>query len=361
MDNKTIIHIEGKARQLTEKAAGSGSEGGGRGKLGPAAFISAAVAFIVLCAALVYYMPAFWKTSKEAYIEVKADMSGAEIADELSEAGLIESTGLFRAALLLTGQAGDLKRGEYTIQSDMSLHAVIAKLTSGQSEAYRLVIPEGYTVRQIAKVVAANTNVTEEEFLAAANKADLLYPYMKGNRKTTYITEGFLFPDTYFPHYGGAADDLVRMMLKNYDNHLTDGMKKQIAATGYSIYQFTTIASLVEKEAKYDDDRALIASVFLNRLKRDMKLQSDASVSYAMGSHKYAYNLDEITYDSPYNTYLHEGLPPGPIGNPGLKSMEAVLNAPETSYFYFVADKEGHNYFAMTYEDHMNNVHRYIP
>ncbi|MDY3270566.1 MAG: endolytic transglycosylase MltG, partial [Megasphaera elsdenii] len=108
-------------------------------------------------------------------------------------------------------------------------------------------------------------------------------------------------------------------------------------------------------------DRPLIASVFENRLKIHMKLQSDASISYAMGTHKAAYSINETQYDSPYNTYRYEGLPPGPIGNPGMDCMEAILEAPPTKYLYFVADKDGHNYFAATYEEHMKNVQEHMP
>lgn len=321
--------------------------------------ISAVLAVAVFLAGF-YFIPTVWQPEKHAYIEIKADMTGTEIADELSERELIYNAAVFRAAMVLTGQSSKLKLGEYEIDSHMSMNQIMTKLTSGASDSYRIVIPEGYTVRKIAKVVAAQTNISEEEFLAAASDASLLYPYMKGNRQVTYVTEGFLFPDTYYAHHDVTAKELVQMMLKNFDTRLTSSMRKKIDEGNLSIYQFVTLASLVEKEAKYDEDRPLIASVFQNRLKRHMKLQSDASVSYASGDHKYEYTLDEIMYDSLYNTYVYEGLPPGPIGNPGIKSMEAVLNAPVTSYLYFVADKEGHNYFAMTYEDHMKNVRKYM-
>ena len=155
--------------------------------------------------------------------------------------------------------------------------------------------------------------------------------------------------------------DIVKMMLKNFDDHLTEEMKKGIDEENLSIYQFVTLASLIEKEAKYEKDRPLIASVFLNRLDKHMKLQSDASISYAMGTHKAAYSIAETRYDSPYNTYMYEGLPPGPIGNPGMDCMNAVLKAPHTSYLYFVADEDGHNYFATTYEEHMKNVEEHMP
>ena len=234
--------------------------------------ISAVLAVAVFLAGF-YFIPTVWQSEKHAYIEVKADMTGTEIADELSERELIYNAAVFRVAMVLTGQSSKLKLGEYEIDSHMSMNQIMTKLTSGASDSYRIVIPEGYTVRKIAKVVAAQTNISEEEFLTAASDASLLYPYMKGNRQVTYVTEGFLFPDTYYAHHDVTAKELVQMMLKNFDTRLTSSMRKKIGEGNLSIYQFVTLASLVEKEAKYDEDRPLIASVFQNRLKRHMKLQ----------------------------------------------------------------------------------------
>lgn len=308
-----------------------------------------------------YKVPNMFLPEKQGYVHIRSDMTAADIADEMYDHGYIANPVWFRVMTQVTGQAGSLKEGEYSIDSSMSLQQILAKLTSGKSEADRLVIPEGYTVWQIAKRVAEKGNISEEAFLAAAKNSQLLYPYMNGNRNVTFPTEGFLFPDTYFVPNDATAEDVVRMMLKNFDEHLTSDMKQQIAAKQMSIYQFVTLASLVEKEAKYEEDRPLISSVFLNRLNQHMKLQSDASISYAMGSHKAAYSIAETQYDSPYNTYMYEGLPPGPIANPGMACMHAILQAPSTSYLYFVADGEGHNYFSTTYEEHMKNVQEHMP
>ncbi len=308
-----------------------------------------------------YTAPNMFLPSKSGYVHVRSDMTAGDVAEEMYNGGYIASPVWFRAAAQMTGQAEQLKEGEYSIDSTMSVQQILAKLTSGKSEAARLVIPEGYTVWQTAKRVAAMGQISEEDFLAAANDASLLYPYMKGNRDVTFAAEGFLFPDTYFVPNDATAEDVVRMMLKNFDNHLNADMKQQIAAKNMSIYQFVTLASLVEKEAKYEEDRPRIASVFLNRLAQHMKLQSDASISYAMGSHKAAYSIAETQYDSPYNTYMYEGLPPGPIANPGMACMNAILQAPQTPYLYFVADSDGHNYFAATYEEHMQNVQEHMP
>ena len=308
-----------------------------------------------------YFGPNFLLPYKSGYVHVRSDMTASEVGDILTDKGYIASPLWFRAVATVTGQAGDIHAGEYTLDSRMSLHALLDKLTSGKSEADRLVVPEGYTVREIAKAVAANGRISEADFLEAASSSDQLLPYMKGNRKVTFPTEGFLFPDTYFIPYDATADDVIAMMIKNFDDHLTDAMRAGIAKQNLSIYQFVTLASLIEKEAKYEKDRPLIASVFENRLKIHMKLQSDASISYAMGTHKAAYSINETQYDSPYNTYRYEGMPPGPIGNPGMDCMEAILEAPPTKYLYFVADKDGHNYFAATYEEHMKNVQEHMP
>lgn len=308
-----------------------------------------------------YYAPNPLLTQHSGYIHVKDAMTASEVADELYSKGFISSTLWFRVAAMVTGDANAIKQGEYVINTDMSVHDIMDKLISGQSEAARLVIPEGYTVRQIAKALAKEGIIQEKDFLAAAKDASVLYPYMKGNREVTFPVEGFLFPDTYFITKDMTAEDVVKMMLKNFDEHVTSSMKKGIADRNMSIYQFVTLASLIEKEAKYEQDRPVIASVFLNRLQTHMKLQSDASISYAMGSHKSSYSISETQYDSPYNTYLYEGLPAGPIGNPGMDCMNAILDAPQTSYLYFVADAKGHNYFATTYEEHMKNVQEHMP
>lgn len=329
-------------------------------------WLSGAVLCVLLggigTAVLSYYVPSPFLPAKSGYIHVQSDMSAQDIADTLKAGGYIQSATWFRIVAKVTGQDSSLKEGEYVMDSHMSLRHMLGKLGCGKSEAARLVIPEGYTVWQIAKAVAQIGTISEADFLAAAKDSSQLYPYMQGNRsQVTFPTEGFLFPDTYFIPNNATAQDVVAMMLRNFDHRLTPDMKEKIAAKNLSIYQFVTLASLVEKEAKFDADRPLIASVFLNRLQTHMKLQSDASISYAMGSHKAAYSIAETQYDSPYNTYMYEGLPPGAIGNPGLDSMNAVLSAPQTSYFYFVADGEGHNYFAMTYEDHMKNVEAHMP
>lgn len=317
--------------------------------------------FGVVSAGAAYYAPISFLKPAEAYIEVYDTMTAGEIAVELQNKGIISNTLWFRTVATLTGTANTMKQGEYLVNSRMSLHDLMAKLVSGKSEAERIIIPEGYTVRRIAQVLDQKGLVKEADFLSAAADTKNLYPYMHGNRTVTFPSEGFLFPDTYFIPRGATADQIVKMMLDNFDKHLTEDMRKSADQHNMSIYQFVTLASLVEKEAQYEEDQPIIAAVFLKRLKIHMPLQSDASISYALGSHKSSYSIEETKIDSPYNTYLYAGLPPGPIGNPGVNCLKAVAEAKDTEYLFFVADAKGHNHFSRTYEEHMQNVKEYMP
>ena len=309
---------------------------------------------IVLLAA--YFAPNILADEHEAMITVKDNMTAREIGDELHNRDLLSHPAWFRVAASISGNGNQIKKGSYKIDSRMSMSELLSKLTSGKSEATKLVIPEGYTVQEIARELDRTRIVTAEEFLEAAKKTDQLYPYMNGNRDVVFPTEGFLFPDTYFIPADATADEIIKMMLDGFDHQMTASLKEKIAARNMSVYQFISLASLVEKEAKYDEDRKPIAAVFIRRLKINMPLQSDASISYAMGTHKVAYSIAETQYDSPYNTYKNAGLPPGPICNPGMACINAVADAPQTDQLFFVADKEGHNHFSKTYDEHLKNV-----
>jgi UPF0755 protein len=316
------------------------------------------ILFLIVAAAAVV-MPSVLAPQRQAYIQVQENMTAADIADVLYQKGIIHNRLWFRIMVMKNGQASQLKQGLYYLDSHMSMDELLDKIASGKSEAIRFVVPEGYSVQQIARDLEKQHIVKAADFLAAANRADLLYPYMNGNRSVSYRTEGFLYPDTYFIPMDMSADKIVSMMLKEFDSNLTTDMRDKISAMNLSIYQFTTLASLVEKEAKYDEDRYLIAAVFRKRLELGMPLQSDACISYVMGVSKATYSIEETKLDSPYNTYVYPGLPPGPIANAGMASMKAVLDAPPTDYLFFVADADGHNHFSQTYEEHLETIKEY--
>lgn len=313
---------------------------------------------LILCIAMItmYLKPnSVAGTPQDVVFTVDKDQTGAEIGDMLYEKGIISSPTTFRLALRLTGSMDKLQQGYYQIPQNASLRQVIALLQKGKLQEIKVIIPEGYTIQQIADELEKDGLGPKEAFLEKA-KTYIPYQYMYGPAKVDYRVEGFLFPSTYEIPVGSTPEEILKRMAGEMNKQLTPEIRAQIEAKHMTIFEFITLASLVEKEALFDEDRPIIAAVFLKRLQIGMPLQSCASIQYILGYPKPHISIEDTKLPSPYNTYMHVGLPPGPIANPGMKSMEAVLNAPSTDYLFFVADKEGHHHFTKTYEEHMKVV-----
>lgn len=288
---------------------------------------------------------------------IEKGQTGSEIADMLFERGLIRSTQGFKLWLYLSGTNDKLQTGHYQIPNKVTVRELISLLQEGHVESIRVTIPEGYTVGDIAIVLEKNQIMKAKDFLAEA-KTYVPYPYMKGTKPATYPVEGFLFPSTYEIPVGATPREVIQMMADEMNRYLTPAVKKQIQAQHMSIHDFVTLASIVERESLFDADRPTIAGVFKKRLAHGIPLQSDATISYVLGYAKENVTIGDTQLQSPYNTYVSKGLPPGPIANPGKKSLDAVLHSENTDYLYFVADKEGHNHFSKTYEEHLAEVNK---
>ena len=288
---------------------------------------------------------------------IEKGQTGTEIADMLYERGLTRSTQGFKLWLYLSGTNDKLQTGHYQIPNKVTVRELISLLQEGHVESIRVTIPEGYTVGDIAIVLEKNQIMKAKDFLAEA-KTFVPYPYMKGTKPATYPVEGFLFPSTYEIPVGATPRDVIQMMADEMNRYLTPAVKKQIQAQHMSIHDFVTLASIVERESLFDADRPTIAGVFKKRLAHGIPLQSDATISYVLGYAKEDVTIGDTQLQSPYNTYVSKGLPPGPIANPGKKSLDAVLYSENTDYLYFVADKEGHNHFSKTYEEHLAAVNK---
>ena len=288
---------------------------------------------------------------------IEKGQTGTEIADMLYERGLIRSTQGFKLWLYLSGTNDKLQTGHYQIPNKVTVRELISLLQEGHVESIRVTIPEGYSVGDIAIVLEKNQIMKAKDFLAEA-KTYVPYPYMKGTKPATYPVEGFLFPSTYEIPVGATPRDVIQMMADEMNRYLTPAVKKQIQAQHMSIHDFVTLASIVERESLFDADRPTIAGVFKKRLAHGIPLQSDATISYVLGYAKENVTIGDTQLQSPYNTYVSKGLPPGPIANPGKKSLDAVLYSENTDYLYFVADKEGHNHFSKTYEEHLAAVNK---
>ena len=305
-----------------------------------------------------YFVPnTFSNDGGSQVLVIGKNATGTEIADMLYEHGLIRSTQVFKLWLALSGTGSKLQSGHYQIPNKVSVHELINLLQEGHVESIKLTIPEGYTVGDIAIALEKAQIMKASEFLAEA-KTFTPYPYMKGTKPTTYPVEGFLFPSTYEVPVGATAKDVIMMMADEMNRYLTPAVKKQIQAQHMSIHDFVTLASIVERESLFDADRPTIAGVFKKRLAHGIPLQSDATISYVLGYAKENVSIGDTQLQSPYNTYVSKGLPPGPIANPGKKSLDAVLYSENTEYLYFVADKEGHNHFSKTYAEHLAAIEK---
>ncbi|MFV0635962.1 endolytic transglycosylase MltG [Mitsuokella sp. WILCCON 0060] len=285
------------------------------------------------------------------YMTVKPGTTASEISDRLTKLGVIDSKFRFWWLMKLQGDASKFKTGTYAFKAHMDEQDVLNKLVSGDTTIVKFTIPEGFGVKEIAKRLADEGLVDENEFLEKA-KNYAPYSYMKKGPNVRYAAEGYLFPDTYEIQSDVTPELIMKMMSQDFDNRLTPEMRQQAAAMGLSIHDLVTLASLVEKEARYDEDRPIIAQVFLKRLQIGMPLQSDTTLQYLMNAPKEDVSLADTKIDSPYNTYQHQGLPPGPIASPGMKAINAVLHPAATDYLYFVADRQGHNHYSATYEEH---------
>ena len=292
------------------------------------------------------------------HIKITEGMTTAEIAEQLADKGVIVSSLKFRFLSRVRGYDGQMKPGTYVFSAGMSDEDVFEKVLAGEKHLVRFTIPEGFTVKEIAARLENSDLVDSEDFLKAAENFKP-YSYMTSNKNVLYAAEGFLFPETYAVESDYSIEEILKIMNDEFNLRLTEEMRTRAKEMNLSIYDLITLASLVEKEVRYDEDRPIVAQVFLKRLQLEMPLQSDATLQYLMDAPKEDVTIEDTKINSPYNTYQNAGLPPGPVANPGMAAIEAVLNPADTDYLYFVADRDGHNHYAYSYEEHLALVNQY--
>ena len=295
--------------------------------------------------------------AERVYIRIKPGMSSSQIGELLAEEGVIDSPVKFWLAVKLNHADSRFQTGVFELQPGMRPGDALNVLINGRAAALRVTVPEGLNVRQVAKLFSAQGLADEEEFLTEA-KDFAPYDYIEAVPEADYRIEGFLFPDTYDFANDATPRDIMQKMADEFDRKLTPEMRQQAAERNLSIYQLVNLAALVEKEARYPEDRPVIAQVFLKRLAINMPLQTDTTLQYLREEVKEELSIEDTLVESPYNTYLYYGLPPGPIASPGLASIEAVRNPADTDYLYFVADHEGHNHYGYTYDEHLGLVNQ---
>ncbi len=291
--------------------------------------------------------------------------SATAIATRLEELGLVTDGELFRMFIRYHKIDANLEAGEYVLRPNMTMAEIAETLQHARLEEVTVTIPEGWRAEQIAQMLTRENVIDGDEFLALVRKGKFDYGLLRDRPEGSSL-EGFLFPETYRIPAQAKAGDLIERMLSTLDERFTPEMRRLAAEQGMTIYEVLTLASIVEREAVIAEERPLIASVFLNRLKQGMNLQADPTIQYAKGYDATTGQWwapvtpeDWERVNSPYNTYLYPGLPPGPICSPGLSAIQAVLEPAATEYLFFLAKGDGSHAFATTYEEHLQNQELY--
>ena len=288
-------------------------------------------------------------------VEIPAHQGLREIADALGEAGVIRSRAGFVGLVALKGSMRKLKAGEYEIPRDASTVDVLELIESGRVRQHVVLHPEGATVSELARLLENERLARADDVIKAASSEKL--------RQSLGIEgpslEGYLFPDTYQFVRGMSVDEMLGRMVQRMRAKLTAQLQARARERGLSLHQLLTLASIIEREAVDPSEQRLISAVFWNRLKLDMPLQADPTVQYAVARERGKLTRNDLASDNPYNTYVHRGLPPGPIASPGEGAIEAALDPAPVKFLYFVARDDRRHYFSTTVAEHNAAVARY--
>ncbi|MDD3726675.1 MAG: endolytic transglycosylase MltG, partial [Candidatus Ratteibacteria bacterium] len=290
-------------------------------------------------------LPPEVKTAK--LVEIPEGANAVDVAKLLQEKGIIKNDDWFLYLTKRYNVQEKLQAGIYEFSGRTPLKEVIKKLSHGDVILVRVTVPEGSTVKDIADILEKKELVSKEEFIEYALETKKL--------------EGMLFPDTYlFPHKT-SVEAIASTMYKRFRQVFEEVYGEPVTDTNFQkVKEIVTVASIVEKEAGYDSERRIIAGIIYKRLKKNMPIQSCATVIYATGKQKSRLSTSDLKVRSPYNTYIHRGLPPGPICNPGLSSLKAAINPAKTDYLYFVSMGDGRNYFSKTYTEHLTAIKSFL-
>ena len=297
------------------------------------------------------------KIEKEDGIEVSIErgMTPKGISRRLKEKGVIRSESSFLLGAKLLGITRNLQAGRYLFQGRLTNYSVLRKLHKGRVISAYVTIPEGSRAIRIASILHKHLNIDSTRFMTL-----IMEPSFCASQGLDEMTlEGYLYPDTYRFHQNAIPEDIIKTMLSRFREVFVDSLKRRSEERGLSIHDVVTLASIVEGEAALDSERPTIAALYLNRLKRRMLLQADPTIQYLIKNGPRRLLNKDLEIDSPYNTYIYTGLPPGPVNNPGLSSILAVLYPDNVGYLYMVANGDGSHTFSRTMNEHLRAKSRF--
>lgn len=304
-------------------------------------------------------------TSQRVAFHIDPGESTPAIADDLQAKGLIGSSEVFQFYIKYQSGGAQLEAGDFTLDRHMSMRQIITALGQARVAQVSVTLTEGSTMAQMAQVVAKAGLGSAADYAAAAKDPSWQYAFLQGRPASAPGNlEGFLFPDTYQLDKGASARDLVKRQLDGFAQQVTPAMTQQMAAPApgrpaESLFNVITLASIVEREVTKDPDRAIVCGIFYNRLKINFALQDDVTVLYGLGKLQGPLTDQDKQTDTPFNTYLHPGLPAGPISNPGLAAIRACITPQPSNDYYFFADAHGVTRYARTYAEHLQQQQQY--
>jgi len=319
----------------------------------------------VFCLALLYILVALSPVATkgnthDVVVAVPLQATAGQVSKILEQNELVRSSFVFSLYARLWGMDGRIKAGEYRLSNGLSTPEVLRELVDGRLAIQSFTIPEGFTTTQVADLLVTKGLINKEKFFSDVAGENFPYSFIQGLPKDNRRLEGYLFPDTYQVTRGSSESSVIDLMLKRFDLEMSQlDYPARVNKVGMTLHQAVTIASMVEREARIDEERPLIAGVIYNRMRRSMPLQIDATIQYALGANKPKIYYKDLEIDSPYNTYRIHGLPPGPIAMPGKSSLLAAVNPARTEYLYYVAKPDGSHAFATTLAEHNANKERY--
>ncbi|KAB2951284.1 endolytic transglycosylase MltG [Heliorestis acidaminivorans] len=298
------------------------------------------------------------ESTEQIYVTIPSNATVEQIGQLLEDEGLIRSGAAFYYYVRFNAEEF-LKAGEYALSPSMALPEIVQELQNGKPVLHTFTIPEGFSIKQITKLLTERNFVKEDLFHHALAFTPLPYDYIEDTGDINRL-EGFLFPATYRVARNISEEELVKMLVARFDQEVTAEVRQRADELGMTIKEVVTLASIIEREAVIHEERPIISAVFHNRLNSNRRLEACSTIQYLLDEPREKLYLQDLEIQSPYNTYRNNGLPPGPIASPGILSFNAALYPSNVDYLYFVAKGQGYHHFSRTFEEHNRAVARYV-
>lgn len=290
-----------------------------------------------------------------AVVHIRSGMGLSQIADSLHQHGVLPDRDRFYTAARLSGTARNLKAGTYRFSGRLNNARILRRLVRGDILQIKVTFREGIQSEEMAEILREAVNMDPDSFFAAVRDSEILSAY----GIPAPSLEGYLYPDTYYLNSGISAEETVNLMVRHFEERVCDSMRLRAGEIGMSLHEAVTLASIIEGEAALASERPLISALYHNRLERGMRLQADPTIQYIIPDGPRRLLSRDLEIESPYNTYLYAGLPPGPVNNPGIDCIRAALYPAEAPYLYMVANGDGSHTFSTNIRDHLQAKSRF--